>query len=242
MLSVISDPAELEALRGEWSELWASDPRATPFQSPEWLLSWWKHLFQGGQMWTVVERRNGRLASLLPLFRWGLRGEKLSFIGSGVSDYLDLLGEPLDAIPGTWDSTSLEEIRTGSPLLQFGNPEPCSVCPVIPLPATMDDLLAVVDEKLAVDIHRSGNRLQRAGRVRIERTADPEDLFTLHRARWEQRDETGVLHEDRLQRFHREVASEFDQLGFCAYTGFCSMNAPWQLFMRSRIAAAPMLI
>ena len=33
--------AEVERLVPEWQALWRRIPDATPFQSPEWLLSWW---------------------------------------------------------------------------------------------------------------------------------------------------------------------------------------------------------
>lgn len=213
MLSVVTDFAEFAALRDEWSELWKSNPRATPFQAPEWLLPWCCYLFRGGKLWTVIERQNGRLTSLLPLFRWGAQCENLSFLGTGITDYLDGLGGPIESIPGDWKDANLEELRAESPLLALGNPEPCSVCPVITLPSTMDDLLKRIDPKLAIDIHRSSNRLNRAGKVRIERSTDLEDLFHLHRARWQERDEEGVLADDALQQFHREVATGFEKLG-----------------------------
>ena len=206
MLSVITEAEELEALRPEWSELWRSDPRATPFQSPEWLLAWWHHLFQGGRLWTVAQRRDGKLVSLLPAFRYGDRAQHLTLIGTGVTDYLDLLGEPIDSIPGDWQDASLEELRPGSPLLALGAAGECSVCPVAPLPAT-------VDPKLTVDIHRASNRLHRAGTVKMERVESLDSLFELHRARWADRNEEGMLADDRLQAFHREVARGFAALG-----------------------------
>ena len=206
MLSVIADHAELEALRPEWSELWRNDPRATPFQSPEWLLAWWRHLFQGGQLWTVVQRRDDKLVSLLPAFRYGDRCQHLTLIGTGVTDYLDLLGEPIESIPGDWEDAGLEELRPGSPLLALGAGEACSVCPVASLPAT-------IDPKLAVDIHRASNRLHRAGAVKIERIESLDSLIELHRARWVERNEEGMLADERLKAFHREVAQGFAALG-----------------------------
>ena len=206
MLSVITDRAELEALRPEWSELWQRDLRATPFQSPEWLLAWWHHLFQGGRLWTVIQRRDGKLVSLFPAFRYGDRLQHLTLIGTGVTDYLDSLGEPIDSIPGDWGDASLEELRPGSPLLKLGAGDQCSVCPVASLPATLDP-------KLAVDIHRAGNRLNRTGAVRIERVESLDSLFALHRARWMERNEEGMLADARLQAFHKEVAHGFAALG-----------------------------
>ena len=34
---------ELDSIRTDWLALWRSLPAATPFQSPDWLIPWWKH-------------------------------------------------------------------------------------------------------------------------------------------------------------------------------------------------------
>ncbi len=71
---------DLESLRPEWSELWNHSPRATPFQSPEWLLPWTRHLFGGGDILAMTSRdETGRLIGLAPLFRWGVEQRTLSF-------------------------------------------------------------------------------------------------------------------------------------------------------------------
>ena len=213
MLEVLNDPAEVEAVRPEWSRLWRDDPRATPFQSPEWLLAWSRHLFRGGKLWVVTQRCDGQLVSVLPCFRWGDRLEKLSFMGCGVSDYLDLIGAPISCVTGDWEATQFEEIRKGSPLLTWGAAERCSVCPVLRLPGSMDEVMAGLDGKFRMDLRRSRNRLERAGRVEIESTTEITDLFRLHASRWCERDQTGVLAEESLDAFHREVAEGFGRLG-----------------------------
>ena len=142
MLQVVNSIAGLEALREEWRALWLGDPHATPFQSPEWLIPWVRHLYGGGQIWTVAQRREGRLVSLLPLFRWGTELEMLSFLGAGVTDYLDLIGESINELPGDWKYANFDELREDSPLLRLGEGEPCSTCPVLDLPASYEKLLA----------------------------------------------------------------------------------------------------
>src|SRR3546814_3057622 len=57
---------QLEGLRADWQDLWSRDPTATPFQAPEWLISWWRHL-GGGELLPVDTRRDGRLVGLAPL-------------------------------------------------------------------------------------------------------------------------------------------------------------------------------
>src|SRR5207253_426036 len=45
----------LERLAPEWEALWRALPRPTPFQSPAWLITWWRHLGQG-RLWTLALR------------------------------------------------------------------------------------------------------------------------------------------------------------------------------------------
>jgi len=87
---LITTTRDLEAFRHEWSALWAADPNATPFQSPEWLLPWWHQFGQPG-LRAVVIRESGRPIGLLPLYIYfdGARDERqLLLIGAGTSDYL----------------------------------------------------------------------------------------------------------------------------------------------------------
>src|SRR6185437_3463768 len=96
MLELIDSLAALEAIAGEWRELCDRAPQATIFQTPEWLLPWWKHL-GGGVIWSLALRSNGRLCAFAPLFRHGMPGQnvrQISFIGVGITDYLDFIAEP----------------------------------------------------------------------------------------------------------------------------------------------------
>src|SRR5215469_12720482 len=43
----ISGPRRLEQLETEWRALWSAIPSATPFQSPDWILPWWRHYGEG---------------------------------------------------------------------------------------------------------------------------------------------------------------------------------------------------
>src|SRR5437016_5851015 len=50
----------LEAIRPDWSSLWDRCEAATPFQSPDWLIPWWRHLGEG-ELMVLALRQNGRL-------------------------------------------------------------------------------------------------------------------------------------------------------------------------------------
>ena len=57
----------LAALLPGWTALWHRIPGATPFQSPGWLIPWWRHIGEG-QLWTLACRSEGRLVGLAPLY------------------------------------------------------------------------------------------------------------------------------------------------------------------------------
>ena len=87
----ITTSARLEALAPAWTDLWQRAPAATPFQSPAWLIPWWRHCGQGDLL-VLAARERGRLVGLLPLYVYregALR--KLLPLGIGVSDYGDAL-------------------------------------------------------------------------------------------------------------------------------------------------------
>jgi CelD/BcsL family acetyltransferase involved in cellulose biosynthesis len=94
----VASLAALEALRAEWERLWAEAPQATPFQSPQWLLPWWKHVGDG-ELASVAVRcaGSGELVGLAPLYihRDAPTGRRHLFpIGIGTTDYLDWLAKP----------------------------------------------------------------------------------------------------------------------------------------------------
>lgn len=89
----IGSAAALEALAPEWDRLAEACPRATPFQRPEWLLPYCRAYEP--EVVAVALRRDGRLAGLAALERRRHDGgPALVFLGTGPSDYLDLLAEP----------------------------------------------------------------------------------------------------------------------------------------------------
>jgi CelD/BcsL family acetyltransferase involved in cellulose biosynthesis len=57
----------MDRLVPEWRVLWQRVPDATPFQSPEWLLSWWG-CFGNGAPFVLTAREDGQLIAVLPLY------------------------------------------------------------------------------------------------------------------------------------------------------------------------------
>lgn len=169
---------DLRALQPEWQDLWLRAQRATPFQSPDWLLPIYASFTH--QPFVVACRQQGRLVALLPLcFRKEAGKRKLLLAGVLVSDYLDCLVEEgadgpalvwswLRAASGTWDECDFRRLPVDSPLLALGadpawqsTTTPDDVCPVLDLTAGIAGLPAKIRHNL--DYYR--RRARRLGEV-----------------------------------------------------------------------------
>ncbi len=229
-------------MREDWHNLWLRCPGATPFQSPEWLLAWWRHLFQGGTMWTVAARSAGRLTGLAPLFIHGMPDEprQVSFIGSGVSDLSGILAESVEAAQeicshivasrAKWDICDFSEIRAGEPMLSASfapieiERSVANVCPVVELRGTMQEFEGRLSPKFRHNLRNSRNRLRELGAEFVTSDAQQdgeflEALFGLHAARWTPRGEQGVLGAPCVQNFLRDAAHGFRERGWMRLHG-----------------------
>ena len=226
MPTEILDKVEhLERFAPRWEALWRADANATPFQSPQWLLPWWKH-FGSDTPHVIASSTNGELDALAPLYilRDEDSGESLGlFLGTGNSDYLDLLGDASQLIePITradcqlWD---LQQLRPSSGLLGVALPEGWSdnvedqdPCPVLSIDNAGDELGNLLSTHARKKLRYFRRSLEREGDVRYESaTAESLDtlldaLYELHAARWQKRGLPGVLADEVTQSFHREVA------------------------------------
>src|SRR5215813_12539893 len=91
---LISDWATFADLEPQWRSLWHRVPYATPFQSPAWLLAWWR-AFAPGELNVLAVRSGDRLVALAPFYlEKSFRGHWMLPIGISVSDYHDVLIDP----------------------------------------------------------------------------------------------------------------------------------------------------
>lgn len=228
----IEEVASLDALEPEWLRLWAGMPGATPFQSPGWLIPWWR-AFGTGDLLTLALRERDRLVGLVPLYVYREGGaRKLLPLGIGVSDHLEPLLRPehgaavlawLAGRADRFDRIDLEDQAAGSALLTAPDPagwesalHPCEPCPALRLPRGGDPRHAV--PRLAkLPYYR--RRAERLGAFTVEPTTPAHldehlaALFRLHAARWQARGEPGVLADPTVRAFHREAAAGLLALG-----------------------------
>jgi CelD/BcsL family acetyltransferase involved in cellulose biosynthesis len=237
----INAVSELEKLEPEWFDLWRRCPLATPFQSPPWILSWWR-CFGEGKLCALAVRREGALKGLVPLQLQSnaATGEThVSLIGAGISDYLDGLFDPecdhqsADAIfeflnqhLGWPTRVELGQLRSSSPLLKAPAAGDWNdshgvqdFCPVLSLPNDCSGLAEKISSSLRQKLPYYERRLARVGSWRIETaTADNLDelleaFIRLHGERWRTRGCAGALANPAVQRFHRAVAPKFLKAG-----------------------------
>jgi CelD/BcsL family acetyltransferase involved in cellulose biosynthesis len=80
---------ELEPMAPAWRALWKRSPAATVFQSPDWLIPWWRH-FAPGRLMCIALWRDKDLVGLSPLYLED-GSQCLLPVGISLSDYLDVL-------------------------------------------------------------------------------------------------------------------------------------------------------
>ncbi|MCU1230596.1 MAG: hypothetical protein JWO97_3480 [Acidobacteria bacterium] len=223
---VITTPEELLAISPEWDELWRRTPSATPFQSPHWVLPWLDAYGAGGELAVVASRSGGVLTTLAPLYivRDEDSDESLGmFLGTGISDYLDVIGDddvltPLASLNcQLWD---LQQLRPTSPLLATALPdgfadnvEDHEPCPLLSLEGEIGST------RLRKNIRYYRRAMSRNATVTVESATEAnldellDALFVLHAARWQRRGLPGVLGDETTQNFHRDVARRLLRAG-----------------------------
>ncbi|HEX5385296.1 MAG TPA: GNAT family N-acetyltransferase [Gemmatimonadales bacterium] len=214
--------SDLAALEPEWYALWSASTRATPFESPAWLMPWW-HAFGRGTPRVATLRRAGRLAALLPCYLG--EGGVMRAVGVGVSDRLDVIGDDrvdaadaallLSALAGCADSRCIDLVAlpADSPLLGATAPagwrasrEPDETCTTIALPIELSPRISYYRRHLERAHAEPPPRIVRV----TEAGALPaalDALAAVHTARWESQGEPGVLADRAVTAFHREAAA-----------------------------------
>lgn len=230
---LVDTESGLEALRPEWEALRRRVPGATPFQSPFWLLPWWRCFGTGLPRIATLRDADRRLLGLLPLYLL-LDGaaRKLLPIGAGITDYHDALlaaDAPRDAagallrtvLAGSADAMicDLIELPPGAALRDAATPPGWRAawaegppCPVLALPGAGTGLRGAVPartlRKLRMNRHRAGRiggwTVETAGSGTLPGLLD--ELVRLHTRRWEGRGEAGVLADPDVLAFHRAAA------------------------------------
>lgn len=230
----ITSDNSLSDITTEWEELCRKDDFATPFQFPQWQIPWWTH-FGGSNLRVVAGYDNDILAGLVLFFIYkqedGVR--KLCFVGSGISDYLDIISLPayreyftravlkyLSDIKSQWDECDLQDIRSGAMILKRCynehlrvSVEKWNICPFLELPRVIENIRSVIPKKLHKNLKHASKQINVEGTAEL-RVADEEslneyigELERLHNARWNSKQQPGVIGNADLQSFYKETCN-----------------------------------
>ena len=223
-LELIENLARWREFVPEWRKLLDEVPPPTPFQTPEWLLTWWLH-FGSGKLQVLVFRSEGRAVGVLPFYLhyWNAR-RQLTIIGSGLSDYLDPVLDPqyssaiLDALRAylewnsKWDVCDWQDLSAGTPLAALARAGADTPCCALVLGASFEEFLAARPHGLRRNLRRYRDKAEAIGTVRFQvaETAEPlllDSLIDLHRARWRRSGEPGVIDLNGAADFIRAAAT-----------------------------------
>jgi CelD/BcsL family acetyltransferase involved in cellulose biosynthesis len=231
-LEPIATAATLGALRPEWEQLWR-DAGGSPFQSPAWLVPWWKHIGRGELAGAAVrDSRGGELIGLAPLYVYrdehGMR--HLFPLGIATTDHIDMLAAPgredevaqaiathVHELHGAWDVLEVPQLSDDALWLRCRWPgawsrdvSECEPNPVLPLPAR-------VPEAMAANVAYCRRRAAREYEITVEIadatniSATLDALAKLHAKRWSRQELPGVLGEPGVLDWHREAAPQLHE-------------------------------
>ncbi len=241
-IAEITDALGLELLENDWRALAAEATDLTPFQTWEWLSSWWRHRGRG-TLFILTARDSGALCGILPLFiapYHGLPIRRVSFLGTPISDYHGLIAKPdrvdecsssflahLAANKHKWDLIDLPDLREGSALATSPSLPRLSanvfhhrVCPFVALAPSWTEYQSKLGKNFRSRIGRQRRALGRNFQAEFELVPAEElaaaldELFHLHNRRWQRRGLRGAFAEAGIQSFHQEVARRFLERGW----------------------------
>lgn len=224
--SIINSPEDFYNLKDEWDRLYYSVPRCTPFQSFIWNFTWWQ-IFGNINLQLLTWWKDLHLVAVAPLFHYNKNGKEcLTFIGSGISDYIDILSteEMLqhccsDLVEFAlskkrWIEFEFIDIPADSNLMQgienFKAPfkkEIFNTCTYLDFSKKGINSLPL---KLKKNIRHSIN-LVGLENIKIYKSSSETfnegfyELVKIHTLHWETKQQHGVLNDPKINKFHSSV-------------------------------------
>jgi CelD/BcsL family acetyltransferase involved in cellulose biosynthesis len=236
-VETLSSEGAFSDLGAQWDGLVRTSLRPSPFLLHGWLLEWWRHFGDAGELAVHVAFRDGRLVGALPLCVLPRRGFRVtSFVGGdpGLADVLLADGEgdsTAAALAGraaaaNQDLAEFSGLPSDSRLIAALGPSALTLieraeAPVLDLTPSWDVVYTSKFSSKQRSHHRRRRRqLAQLGRVDVEvaRTVDElaaalEDSFVLHDLRWEGRPDGSGFTTPLGRRFHHAAVEALAPLG-----------------------------
>lgn len=229
---ILTTFSEIENFYVEWFNFWKHNPCRTPFNSPWWLIPWIKY-FGSEKIFFIVFRKSGAVVGCIPLYIFTSLEKRryLKIIGTGNSDYLDLLVNPVFSkeifdcvfhfiveIKDQHDVFEIKGQRHSSLFLKYIQRTPGlkdkilddDVAPVLKLSSDFENYIKTLSLQFRKNTQRADRKLLSWNYKFIK--ADPEEiqevfnnLVGLHNAEWSLRNSKGVLNDNTVLKFLKDV-------------------------------------
>lgn len=181
----------IDEARSAWLAVLEADACSSFFSSPTWLETWWQHHHLGRELLLLGVFSGATAVGFAPLMVKPIPGGRaVLFLGSGLSDYADILADEglipradvvravlshlADSFPGAL--FDLQQIPRSSPNLPLIEEwlvgvrvrrtiAPQDVCPIIALPETAEEYHRQLRKSFLADVRRGERRLRERGVV-----------------------------------------------------------------------------
>ena len=239
-IEILTENFQLMNFRDEWFEFWKTNPYHHPFNSPDWVIPWWKY-FGNDKPLLLIFRVGYALSGCIPFYiHLSAEGERqLKLIGTGNSDYLEVLLSPeysveiisminhlLNSSQKNYDvcyingqgeqSNLLKYFRDNSDKNIIINKE--DVSPVADLPGSFEEYINTLPVQFRKNTLRAKRKLSSlnyellsANSYEVSEYLDK--MIELHNREWNLRGQNGVLYDLRVQKFIMEVIGNFLSTG-----------------------------
>jgi len=188
---------DFDRLRDRWDKLLTASVTDVPFLTWEWQSSWWETFGHHCRLLLLGFYSAEELIGVAPLM---VKDRVVQFIGSELSDYLDILVLPgweeevcerlmdfLAEAGDWWEEIQLHCFPSDTPVAPVlvkaakkrglkARMHQEEVCPSLPLPANWEDLLKLLSKKQRHEIRRKLRRLSGEGEVKLELVRDTADF------------------------------------------------------------------
>lgn len=229
---MVEDVDRLRRIQLEWSAFTEKLESLTPFQLPQWLITWWEH-FGSGKLRCFLFRDGEDLVGVIPCFLHEWNGARqMTLLGTGISDYLepairqDCAPEVVQQMrscltsASDWDRCDWQDLSCRTPLRALASEIASDVpCMAIPLEGSFEEYWNGCAKGLRKNLRRDSAKAQARGAVRFGITRQPDEelldgLIEMHRARWGKQNLPGMIDANGSAPFLRDVARIFAERGW----------------------------
>ncbi|KAA3612254.1 MAG: GNAT family N-acetyltransferase [Calditrichaeota bacterium] len=203
-VQLIQNLADWKAQKADWNTVFEASTNHTPFQSFEWLSTWWQYLGDGQLYILRVEKEDGKAVGFAPFFIrskfYGVPIKHLSFIGVKRTDYLDFIIEEgeescffsklfhfLSEKSRAFSFIELKDIPDTSKNIPFLTKyigeyfpvyamESSRICVTLPLPGEWDSFLARLGKRTRKDVGYDRRYIAKRHETRLEEFTNGKDI------------------------------------------------------------------